>query len=237
MNASQVGVASVLPDISLSTWALSDAPDERVAFSGSHRSRVLQLFCRAAATLFPAFSICAFGVLVARPLFQAERGGSIPTKALRFIEITHVRAGALVKEWHRTLPEIGATGTMKVCYGALYDGELYAVAMWSNPVARMLPQYTYLELRRFAIAPDAPVNTATRMLAWMARDIHGRYPQVERLISYQDCAEHDGTIYRAASDWQPVELNHMGGEWANRERWQRTAKRIAKKVRWEKDLT
>lgn len=131
---------------------------------------------------------------------------------------------------------IGATNTMKICYGAVHAGELYAVAMWSNPVARQLPQRTWLELRRFAISDAAPKNTATRMLSWMVRDIRRRLGHIERLISYQDQAEHTGTIYKAASDWVAIELNKKGGDWSNRQRWNRTARRLHKKVRWEKSL-
>jgi len=124
---------------------------------------------------------------------------------------------------------------MKICYGAAHEGDVFAVAAWSNPVARCLDQHAILELRRFAIAPDAPKNTGSRMLAWMARDIRSRWPHVTTLISYQDCDEHSGTIYRAAG-WVPVEVG-QGGAWSNRQRWNRTAKRLPRKIRWEKHLT
>lgn len=179
---------------------------------------------------------CVFSVLASLPLFQTERSGSIPTKALLFEQITSKRAQKLNALWHRTLPKIGAVNTMKVCYGAKANGNYYAIAMWSNPVARMLCQQTWLELRRFAIADDAPKNTATRMLAWMERDIRRRFPIMERLVSYQDAEEHTGTIYRAMGNWLPVELNKTGGAWSNRQRWNRTAKRLGKKVRWERPL-
>jgi hypothetical protein len=53
-----------------------------------------------------------------------------------------------------------------------------------------------------AIAPDAPKNTASRMLGWMARNIAKRFPEVTTLVSYRDCDAHLGTIY-AASGWVP----------------------------------
>jgi hypothetical protein len=177
----------------------------------------------------------AFGVMDARLPFPAERGGSIPTKALHFCEITSQHAQKLVRQWHRTHPIIGAVNTMKVCYGASFNGVLYAAAMWSNPVARMLPQNTWLELRRLAIANDAPKNTATRMLAWMERDIRRRWSGIECLLSYQNCEEHDGTIYRAKGDWSPVDVRISGGPWSNRQR-KRTAVRLDFKIRWEKRL-
>ena len=173
-----------------------------------------------------------FGVLDAHPL-PAGGDGSIPIKSLRFVEVSSGQARRCVAAWHRTLPSIGAVNTMKVCYGAKFDGDLYAVAMWSNPVARMLPQRTWLELRRFAISDHAPSNTASRMLGWMRRELRRRYPEVERAISYQDCENHDGIIYRAAG-WEchPVA---PGGQWKNRQR-SRTATRIQKKNRWELPL-
>jgi len=83
-------------------------------------------------------------------------------------------------------------------------------------VARLLPQRTCLELQRFAIAPDALRNTASRMLAWMARDLRRRFPEVDRLITYQDRGSHAGTIYRAAG-WERREVGG-GGSWGSAKR-------------------
>lgn len=160
--------------------------------------------------------------------------GVVPAKArqLKFRTIARGRFANLNARWHSMLPYIGAINTMRLCYGADYEGEVLAVAAWSNPVARLLDQRCILELRRFAICPKAPRYTASRMLGWMARDIWRRYPMVATLISYQDTQHHTGTIYRAAG-WSPVELPAGGGEWKNRQRWNRTAERRQKKVRWE----
>lgn len=181
-------------------------------------------------------SVRADGVLVARPLFQEAGDGSIPISALWFRPISRARFRVLNARWHSTRPLIGAINTMRVCFGAWHDGCCYAVAAWSNPVGRSLPQHAWAELRRFAIAPDAPRNTGSRMLAWMAREMFRRYPQLQKLISYQDHATHDGTIYRAAG-WKEVIVEPWGGGWANREDGLRTAKRSRHKSRWEKDRT
>jgi hypothetical protein len=77
-----------------------------------------------------------------------------------------------------------------------------------------LPQLTWLELSRLAVAPDAPPNTASRMLGWMARDIRKRFPEVIRLVSYQAIDHHTGGIYRAAG-WIPTLLND-GEPWYGR---------------------
>jgi hypothetical protein len=113
--------------------------------------------------------------------------------------------------------------------------------MWSNPVARLLPQREWLELRRFAIAPDSPKNTASRMLGWMVRDIKKRWPEMRRLISYQDCEIHQGTIYKA-SGWIRAE-NYISrkrgwepGNGGGRKRLGRTNQEIAPRMRWEKVL-
>src|SRR5436190_1156809 len=113
-------------------------------------------------------SSCADDAMVAFPLFQAEYGGSIPTSALqlrfnRTNEDVFVRLNA---KWHSRLPKIG-NSHFRVCYAAEFSNQFYAVAAWSNPVARLLPQMTFLELRRFAISSGAPRFTASRMLAWM----------------------------------------------------------------------
>jgi hypothetical protein len=114
---------------------------------------------------------CGEGVTVAYPLFQEEGGGSIPTSPLQFeiMEIDIHRAQKLNSLWHSRLP-IYATGSClhaTICFGALYDNYFYGAAIWSNPVARLLPQREWLELRRLAISPNAPKNTASRMLRIM----------------------------------------------------------------------
>lgn len=174
---------------------------------------------------------------VACPLFQGEYGGSIPTSALqlRFGTVKEVLFSVLNEGWHSRLPKIG-NSHFRVCYSAECNNRIYAVAAWSNPVARLLPQQTWLELRRFAIAPDAPRFTASRMLGWMRRDILNRFPDVERLISYQDLQAHNGTIYKAAG-WQcaegykPRARGWIG--WGTRPRKGRTNQAVAPRMRWE----
>lgn len=76
---------------------------------------------------------------------------------------------------------------------------VYAVALWSSPSARCLPQH-FVELRRMACAPDAPKNTASRFLGWMLRQLPKSH---WKAISYQDTDVHKGTIYKAAG-WIPA---------------------------------
>jgi hypothetical protein len=158
----------------------------------------------------------ADSIRVVHPLFQAEGGGSIPTSALQLLlfPIPLQLAVELNRLWHSRLPSFHTgfiTNMPYLCYGAECDGRWYAAAIWSNPVARNLPQLEWLELRRFAIAPDAPKNTASRMLSIMCRLIRKARPEVTRLISYQDENAHAGTIYRAAG-WV-LTLKHKGGSW------------------------
>lgn len=180
---------------------------------------------------------------VMRPLFQAEEGGSTPTSALQlfFSPTDRDTFARLNRDWHSRLPKINATVGGKVFYSAEFDGIAYAVAMWSNPVARLLPQKTWLELRRFAIADDSPPNTASRMLAWMARDIRQRFPEIVRLVSYQDTEVHDGTIYKA-SGWKQAEgykgrrKGWAAGQGGGATRMRRTNQAPAIRMRWEKAL-
>src|SRR5438046_447813 len=89
---------------------------------------------------------------VACLLFQAEYGGANPTSALqlRFAVVSEPVFKTLNESWHSRLPRIG-NSHFRVCYCAECNNRFYAVAAWSNPVARLLPQMTWLELRRFAI--------------------------------------------------------------------------------------
>lgn len=174
---------------------------------------------------------------VAYPLFHAEDGGSIPTSALQLFFATTQRDTfkTLNKQWHSRLPLIGGS-VGRIYYKAEHEGLIYAVAMWSNPVARMLPQMEWMELRRLAIADDAPKNTASRFIAWMVRDIKKRFPEVVRLISYQDCDVHTGTIYKA-SGWVIGNVGERVDENAKYNNWKTRPGRInqstAPKQRWE----
>lgn len=178
----------------------------------------------------------AEGVPEARLPDQAGGGSSTLTSALslHFELIDLETALYLNGRWHSHLPHLDCRVASWLCYGAVWRDAYLAAAVWSLPVARMLPQDgSCLELRRFAVAPTCPKNTASRMLGWMAHDIVRRRPSVHRLVSYQNCAVHRGTIYKAAG-WRPV-LAPTGGEWNHRGR-QRTATRIQSKVRWERFL-
>jgi len=177
----------------------------------------------------------ADSVRVALPLFHAGRGGSTPTSALqlRFYRTDKQVFRDLNMLWHSRLPKIcGSFG--RAYYVAEFDGLFYATAMWSNPVARLLPQQTWLELRRFAIADDAPKNTASRMLGWMVRDIRRRLPQIETLLSYQDCDVHEGTIYKAVG-WYQGNVDKRARTWTWRAN--RTNQAVAPRIRWQKDIS
>lgn len=184
----------------------------------------------------------ADSVRVARPLFQTEGGGSTPTSALSLFFDTCNREtfARLNLAWHSRLPKIEAS-QFRVCYVAECDGIYYATAAWSNPVARLLPQLTWLELRRMAISDDAPRNTASRMIGWMVRDIRRRFPEVERLISYQDCDAHAGTIYKASGWTQAENYISRSRGWAAGAggatyRKNRANQSVAPRMRWEKLL-
>lgn len=149
----------------------------------------------------------------------AEGGGSIPTSPLqfRFERISNKSGVEANQKWHSILPSIPVFH-VQIAYGALYEGRLYAVALWGRPVARTICGLGYLELRRMAISEIAPKNTASRMLAWMAKDIAKIRPDIIKLISYQDTSHHKGIIYKAAG-WKPVDRSaspvNWGGSIAN----------------------
>ena len=176
------------------------------------------------------------------PLFQTGQGGSMPTSALqlRFSRAGVDRAIELNRLWHSVLPKVVRSNitrcSNKQCYVAGFDGLYYAVAIWTNPTAMLVPQYEWLELRRLAISPDAPKNTASRMLAWMARDVEKLFPKVSLLISYQDCDRHSGTIYRAAG-WIPTTISKDHRDRGLRSgRPRNRSQTTATKQRWEKRL-
>lgn len=173
------------------------------------------------------------GIRVVHPLFQAEGSGSTPTSPLQLhVGWTTVQVAIGLNElWHSRLPKFTYPPEKCKALCAEFDGVFYAAAIWSPPVARMLNNTGRYELRRFAIAPDAPQNTASRMLRIMRVLIERKMPEVCTLISYQDTEVHTGAIYRAAG-WRPV-VASAGGEWVRKNRTSGVAQSAAPKVRWE----
>jgi hypothetical protein len=125
--------------------------------------------------------------------------GELKARDLEFCECNREHAIALNKIWHSRLPH-AQKSPWQFAFKAHYNGLTYAVALWNNPCSRMLPK-NWIELRRLAISADAPKNTASRFLASMTRYFKQHHPEKERLISYQDTAVHEGTIYKA-SGWE-----------------------------------
>jgi len=146
----------------------------------------------------------------------------------------------LNERWHSRLPKLDWSNVVRnvhyVCYGAAWENVWYAVAIWSTPVAanRMRDGEKVLELRRMAIAPDAPKNTASRMLRVMALLIAKKFPDVNRLISYQDTEVHKGTIYKAAG-WT-AKSRSKGVSWTTESRKRNADQTLADKVRWERTI-
>ena len=142
-----------------------------------------------------------------RDLFRAESplfAGpplALPTGGLRARHLDISRCSKehavdLTSRWHSRLPNTQAA-PWQFAFKASFGDYTYAVALWNNPCTRSLPHH-WLELRRMACAPDAPMYTASRFLAWMVRYFRRECPERERCISYQDTAVHKGTIYKAA---------------------------------------
>ena len=183
------------------------------------------------------------GVTATQETFQFPEGGSIPTSPLQltFEVIRAQTACRLNAQWHSRFPEIDWSNVVRnqryICYGANFEGVYYATALWSTPIAanRFKDGALLLELRRMAIAQEAPRNTASRMLSWMRKDISKRFPEIIRLISYQDTEVHSGTIYKA-SGWKLVKTMNKEVEWDKEGRKRNAVQSQAPKVRWEFDL-
>jgi len=167
-------------------------------------------------------------------LFVTERVAPMSPKQMRCLVVGVDYAINKNQDWHSRLPDVAKLTVMQkhhVCYGAEYHDNCYAVAIWSDPVAREYAKLGYmLELRRLAIAPDAPKFTATWMLSKMIKDIKKRFPDITKLVSYQDTEVHTGTIY-AAGNWK-LDGQRKGSEWACKSRDRPKAQSAATKIRW-----
>jgi hypothetical protein len=148
------------------------------------------------------------------------------------------RACTLNKHWHSRLPKVDWSNIVRnkryACFVAEYDDIAYAIGIWSSPVARLLADKNWLELRRMAISDDAPANTASRMLRIMRLEIIKTMPEIVNLISYQDTEAHKGTIY-AAAGWKATQTSTVNGKgWNTRDRAEMQT--TSDKVRWEYKL-
>ena len=177
------------------------------------------------------------GVRVAQPLFPVDGQGSIPMSPLQLniIIIGTDIAVQLNKHWHSRLPiitnaKIGDT----ISFGAIYKNIYFACAIWTRPIARMFNGLGYLELRRMAIANDSPKNTSTRMIKIMKVLIKKNLPHINKLISYQDTAVHNGTIYKASGWSVGGYRKNIGKGWNTRLR--NTMQTASNKIRWEKQI-
>jgi hypothetical protein len=183
--------------------------------------------------------ICGDSSTEERLSFQMTNGGATPTSPLQFsIEVIDVHTACRLNAlWHSRLPIIEWSNVVRnrhsICFGARYDGDLHAIAIWSSPVAanRMHNGKQALELRRFAIAPTAPKNTGSRMLSVMKILIQKSIPDVSWFVSYQDTEVHLGTIYKAAG-WELVGESE-GISWSNKNRSRNKEQSMATKARWE----
>lgn len=138
--------------------------------------------------------------------------------------------------WHSTLPITSHANMIKnahkVFFGAEYKSHCFASAMWTDPVAgnRMSKDQVWLELRRLAIAPDAPKFTATWMIGQMVKDIKKRFTDVTTLVSYQDADAHTGTIYKAAN-WHCDAVSKFQ-DWSTETRQRNAVQSTSTKIRW-----
>lgn len=140
-------------------------------------------------------------------------------------------------QWHSRLPITNKGNMLRnrhaIFFAAVYELSYFAVAMWTTPVAanRIINGFDMLELRRLAVAPDAPRYTATWMLGKMVKHIKKVKPEIIKLISYQDIDVHTGTIYKAANWILEASTDYM--PWSTEERQRKSiVQSKAAKNRW-----
>jgi len=142
--------------------------------------------------------------------------------------------------WHSRLPYIHWSNVVRnrryVCYAVSYNCQDFAVGIWSAPLAanRLTDGHLLLELRRLAVCSQAPSNTASWMIGQMIRAIRVKFPEVIKLISYQDVEVHKGTIYKA-SNWF-IEANVTLTKWTTKSRKRNLEQTTSPKIRWAFNL-
>jgi hypothetical protein len=178
-------------------------------------------------------------IRVVAPLFYNQEPIQFPSSPKLFdvVVIPVKTACGLNSLWHSRFPQIHWSNVVRnkrsVCFAATFQEVYWATAIWSSPIAanRLKNGDQMLELRRMAIADEAPKNTASRMLSVMGKWVHNNFEEITTLISYQDTEAHHGTIYKA-SNWVAVNQSGKGVLWDNARK-RNAAQSDASKVRWE----
>lgn len=153
-------------------------------------------------------------------------------------EVSPKMASKMVQLWHSVLPNIPATNIQRnrhyACFALVLGGYAFAIAVYSSPVNRHLDDGHTLELRRLALSPKCPRNSATWFMARCERAITGKFPCIRLLVSYQDTNTHAGTIYKAGNWTEAAGVRYTPWKKTRTDRAPSQSK--AKKVRWEKPL-
>jgi len=165
---------------------------------------------------------------------------SLEINSPRELEIKEINPKVAVRLnnlYHSRLPKIPVSNILRnthyICYGLFYGSKAIGVAIWSSPVAqnRFDNGKEILELRRLALNNECPKNTASWCIGRMVKLIRLKFPDIKRLISYQDTDVHQGIIYKA-SNWV------IGGEtgfisWSTAKRERNEDQATGDKIRWE----
>lgn len=164
---------------------------------------------------------------------------SVDCNLVNLYECSAKVASFYVEKWHSVLPRCPTFLVHGTCFIAYTQGgSVCGVAVWSNPIARMLNGKGYYELRRLAVSPDAPRNTCTAMLAGMRKHIHANKPEIKAFLSYQDQDAHLGTIYKADNwsvGWVSTRSTSKKSNWSASRENRGEVQSSAKKTAWVKE--
>lgn len=154
------------------------------------------------------------------------------------IEETRAQIACMLNElWHSRLPKLHWSNVVRskkyVCYAIKYKQAVIGTAIWSSPVAanRLKNGFDMLELRRLALSDVCPKNTATYVISQMVKNIKVKFPDLIKLISYQDKEVHLGTIYKASNWTAASDVKLL--DWNHSKRKRNALQSTAPKVRWE----
>ena len=158
------------------------------------------------------------------------------------IEETRAQIACMLNElWHSKLPYIHWSNVVRnthyVCYVFKWQQAVIGVAIWSSPIAqnRKKNGKTTLELRRLALSDVCPKNTSSFVIAKMIKMIKEKFPEIKRLISYQDKEVHLGTIYKASNWVATTDVPLI--DWSYRGRKRKALQSTSPKGRWEYALS
>jgi len=131
------------------------------------------------------------------------------------LELSRERSRRDVNQFLNRVHPRGSVAGWKACFGARYQGFLVACLVIGRPNARHSDDGQTIEINRFGIRDDRPVNTGSWLISRAVRwaELEG----FNRMITFAGVSGEKGVVYQA-SGFDLIETTISDGAgWTNRD--------------------